>query len=40
MILLDQYFQSYDDEEDMGYVEPTKTRDIIPPTQPIKVKFD
>lgn len=35
-----QYFQPYDDGEDMGYVEPAETRVIIRPVLPYNVKFD
>lgn len=35
-----QYLYPYDEEDDMGYVEPTEKRAIIPPTPPPNFKFD
>lgn len=41
MILAYQYFQPYkNDEEDMGYVDLTKTGAIVPPVLPLDVKFN
>lgn len=40
MIPAYQHLHPYDDEEDMGYVEPVKTKSIVSPTLPLNVKFD
>lgn len=35
-----QYLPSYEDEEDVGYVEPVEIEAIIPPALPLNMKFD